>query len=201
LVVDILSDDDSALVSDARNGDMGAFEKLVAKYEGKVFGIAFQMLASRDDARDAAQEAFIKAWRSLRGFRGDSKFTTWLYRIANNVCLDFLRRRGRYELSLDDGIDGDGESKTREIPADFDVGEAVENAEFRSFVRKAVDGLPEQHRTMIVMRDMQQLSYTEISELLNLPEGTVKSRINRARKYLRDIFINLAELKDYINVK
>ena len=194
-------DEDARLVSQARGGDMGAFETLVKKYEGKVYGIALNMLVNKEDARDAAQEAFIKVYRALPGFRGDSKFTTWLHRITNNVCLDYLRKRDRFTVSLDGEADDDGEAKSRDIPADFDVGAAVESAEFRTFVRRAMDQLPEQHRMMIVMRDMQDLSYTEIASLLELPEGTVKSRINRARKHLRDVFLRFEELKEYINVK
>ena len=197
-----IADEDAVLVRRAQNGDMNAFEELVGKYEARVFSIASHMLAFNEDAKDAAQEAFLKAYRSLKGFRGDSKFSTWLYRIINNVCIDFLRRRERRDLPLEfTSEDGEGEPFTLEIPADIDIEAAVEDKEFRFFVQKAINSLPEQHRVMIVMRDIQDLSYMEISDLLGLPEGTVKSRINRARGYLRTAFLNLKELKEYIHVK
>ena len=196
------ADEDAALVGRAQNGDMDAFEELVRKYEGKVFGIASRMLAFSEDAKDAAQEAFLKAYRSLKGFRGDAKFSTWLYRITNNVCLEYLRRRDRRELPLDfESAGGDGETRTMDIPSDIDVESAVLDVEFRALVQKAINSLPAQHRMMIVMRDVQELSYTEISDMLNLPEGTVKSRINRARKNLRTLFLGFKELKEYINVQ
>ena len=196
------ADEDELFVKRSQNGDMDAFEKLVTKYEGKVFAIASRMLAFGEDAKDAAQEAFIKAYRSLNGFRGDSKFSTWLYRITNNVCLDYLRKRGRRELPLEfDAGAGEADTYKTEIPADIDIEAEVEKNEFRALVQKAINCLPAQHRIMIVMRDVQYLSYIEIAGLLGLPEGTVKSRINRARSNLRTVFLNLRELKDYIDVK
>ena len=202
------ADEDELFVKRAQNGDMDAFEELVKKYEGKVFGIASRMLAFGEDAKDAAQESFIKAYRSLKGFRGDSKFSTWLYRITNNVCLDYLRKRSRSELSLDfeaggngGGNGGGGELYKTVIPADIDVEATVEGNEFRHLVQKAINSLPAQHRAMIVMRDVQYLSYIEIAGLLGLPEGTVKSRLNRARRNLRTVFLGLRELKEYIDVK
>ena len=195
-------DIDAALVKKAQNGNMDAFEELVKKYEGKVYSIAYRMLALSEDARDAAQEAFLKAFRSLKGFRGDARFSTWLYRITNNVCLDYLRKRDHRELSLEYDVGGgDGEYQTMDIPADVDVESVVEAGEFSELIQKAIKSLPDQHRTMIVLRDVQELSYMEISTLLNLPEGTVKSRINRARRHLREIFKGFKELNDYIGVK
>ena len=194
-------DADDALVKKARNGDMDAFEELVRKYESKVYGITSRMLSYSEDAKDAAQDTFLKAYRSINNFRGDSKFSTWLYRITNNVCLDYLRKHDRRALSLSVDDDGNGESRIVDIASEINVEEAVEGAEFSSLVQKAIDKLPLQHKAMIVMRDVQDLSYTDISILMKLPEGTVKSRINRARKNLRDIFLVSRELKDYINVK
>lgn len=200
-LVDIIYDEDAKYVAIARSGDMEAFEVLVKKYEGKVFSVALHMLQNRDDAGDAAQEVFLRVFRSLTDFRGGSKFSTWLFRITNNVCLDFLRKRSRNDLSLDADAGKDDESAVREIPSDCDVEALAESSEFNGLVRKAINDLPVQHRAMIVMRDMQGLSYTEIAKLLGLPEGTVKSRISRARGNLRNIFLSFKELKDYINVK
>jgi len=198
----MLLDEDALLVKKAQNGDVRAFEELVKKYEGKVYGLASRMLAFSEDANDAAQEAFIKAYRSLKNFRGDAKFSTWLYRITNNVCLDYIRKNSRRELPLE--IEGDpeeGGARAPDIVSDVNVEKLAEDGEFRALVQRAINKLPEQHRTMVLMRDVQGLGYTEISEMLGLPEGTVKSRINRARGRLKDIFMGMRELNDYINVR
>jgi RNA polymerase sigma-70 factor (ECF subfamily) len=127
----VAQDDEEKYVALARDGDKGAFEFLVKKYETKVYGIASHMLPNAEDARDAAQEAFIKAYRSISRFRGESKFSTWLYRITNNVCLDQLRKRDFGARSLDSEIEtADGESIAREIQADCDVAAIVEESEF-----------------------------------------------------------------------
>lgn len=219
-------DDDAAYIAGARAGDFEAYEFLVSKYETKVYGIAVQMLANKEDAKDAAQDVFIKIFRSLQGFRGDSKFSTWLYRITYNVCLDYLRKKDRLALSLDGYADaganaghgrgygagggagqgmgygiGAGTGEPYDLPADFDVEAIVEREEFGALVRSALKQLPDRHRVMIVMRDMQEMSYKEIADALGVPEGTVKSGINRARRNLRDIILGLKELKGYINVK
>jgi len=194
-------DEDAMLVHKAQAGDMEAFETLIKKYESKVYTIASHMLSHGEDAKDAAQDVFLKVYRSLGAFRGDSRFSTWLYRVTNNVCLDYLRKKNRRDLSLEYETEGDeGESRTLDIPADLNIESAVESGEFRSLVRKAIDMLPDQHKSMIVMRDVQSMSYSDISELLGLPEGTVKSRINRARASLRKIFLETRELKEYIGV-
>ncbi len=168
-----------------QNGDMDSYEVLVKEYEKNVYNLALRMTGNPEDAADMAQEAFIKAYNSLPGFRGDSKFSVWLYRIVSNVCLDFLRRRSRrptVSLSVDDD---DGEDVQLDIPDDSQSPEALlERKLTRDAVRRGLELLPEQQRQILLLREIQGLSYEEISQALDIEEGTVKSRIFRARKKL-----------------
>ena len=199
-------DEDHGLVIAAKNGDMDAFEALVERYERRVYTIAARMLGDREDARDVAQDAFLRVYRALPGFQGESKFSTWLFRIVSNLSVDMLRkRRGDAAFSLDapfadDG--GDGGGSADDLPdAAIEVAAEVENAEFRALVWRAVSLLPDAQRAIIVMRDFEDLSYPEIADILACPPGTVKSRLNRARAKLREVMRGMRELEGYILVK
>ena len=200
------ADEDHALAMAAKNGDISAFEALVERYERRIYAVAFRMLADQEDARDAAQDAFLRVFRALPGFQGESKFSTWIYRIVSNLCVDKLRkRRDEAAFSLDAPFaddDGPGDGVIAELP-DTAIGVAAEaeNAEFRELVHRAVSMLPDAHRAIIVMRDIEDLSYPEIAEILGCPPGTVKSRINRARAKLREAMCGMRELEGYLSVK
>ncbi len=174
-----------AVIRRVQRGDANAFEYLVAAYEKNVYNLALRMTGSPEDAEDMAQEAFLKAYSSLDSFRGDSKFSVWLYRIVSNVCLDFLRRqkkRQSFSLSMEDD---DGEETELELP---DLSrlpeEELEKKLTRDAVRRGLAQLPEDARQILLLREIQGLSYEEIGETLGLEPGTVKSRIFRARKKL-----------------
>ena len=145
---------EAQIVRKVLQGDVNAFEDLVLEYEKNVYGITLRMTGNSEDAADMTQETFIKAFNSLQSFRGDSKFSVWLYRIATNVCLDFLRSRNRKPT----------------------VSLSVE--------RRGLDALSPEYRQILLLREIQGLSYEEISQVLSLEVGTVKSRIFRARKRL-----------------
>ncbi|MDR1061705.1 MAG: sigma-70 family RNA polymerase sigma factor [Clostridiales bacterium] len=197
-------DVDALAVRQALCGDLGAFEALVLKYEKMVFSISYRMLLDRDEAQDAAQETFLKAFRALPSFKGGSKFATWLYRIAANACLDLLRKRKSYsELSLDAQAEDEDGARGGFDVADgaADIEAAIESREFKALVREAVDGLPDAHRAIIVMRDFQDMEYADIADALGCPEGTVKSRINRARGRLKRILLEKRELNGYVSVE
>ena len=188
--------DESLLIKKAREGNVPAFEELIRNYQQMVYNIALRMCGNEDDASDIAQETLIKIFRSIRDFKGDSKFSTWIYRITTNVCLDYLRKNkknaGRFinpEFETDDG------SLEVEIKDPAPQPEEVaERKEVQRAVQEAIDKLSEDHRTVIVLRDINNLSYEEIAVILNCSEGTVKSRINRARSALRDILSKNKEL-------
>ena len=170
----------------ARSGDTAAFEALVTANEKFVYTIAYRLLGNQQDAEDAAQEAFLRAYTSLSTFRGDSRFSSWLYRLTANVCTDMLRRRRGTVVSL--RVDDDGEDTELDI-ADtrFDPQDELERKELRQKVSEALQSLPEHYRSVIVMRELGGHSYEEIGRQLSLDSGTVKSRIFRARKKLCEI--------------
>ena len=180
-------------------GDGNAFEALVTAYEKNVYNLALRMTGNAEDAADMAQEAFIKAYNSLEGFRGDSKFSVWLYRIVSNVCLDFLRRRSRRGASSLTAEDEDGEDVQLDIPDDSQSPEALlERRMTRDAVRRGLELLPEDARQVLLMREIQGLSYEEIAAALDLEIGTVKSRIFRARKKLCAFLLRDGNIPDYI---
>ena len=178
-------DSDAHLVSRAIEGDLPAFERLVSRYQNKIVGYAARMLSDADEAEDVAQEVFIKAYRSLDSFRGEAMFSTWLYRITTNLCIDRMRakkRRPQQAYSLDEPFDKEDDKGGREI-ADFSAEPTreVEREELRRRVREVMAEMPEKMRTILIMCDMQGMAYEEIAKVLNCPLGTVKSRLFHAR--------------------
>ena len=169
-------------VAAAREGDQEAFAELVRLYEKRVLALTQRMCQNPEDAAEAAQEAFFAAWQGLKSFRGDSSFSTWLYRLASNACVDLLRREGkrRAAVSLDD------EELNLDLPSSLpSPQEEAERRELRERIEEGLRALPPDYRAPLVLREMQQLRYDEISEALGLDIGTVKSRISRGRKKLR----------------
>ena len=176
---------EAQIVRRVLEGDVNAFEDLVTEHEKGVYAIAQRMTGNAEDAADMAQETFIKAYNSLSSFRGDSKFSVWLYRIATNVCLDFLRSRSRkptVSLSVEDD---DGEETQMDIADESQSPEQLlERGLTRDAVRRGLKSLSPEYRQILLLREIQGLSYEEIAEALALEVGTVKSRIFRARKRL-----------------
>ena len=175
---------ENEIIRSVLRGNVNDFEKLVTAYEKNVYNIALKMVGDPDDAADMTQETFIKAYRALSGFRGDSKFSSWLYRIASNVCLDFLRSRSRHPQVSLSTVDEDDRA-TFELP---DMRQNPEEQLMKKLgmeaVRRGLEQLPEQQRQILVLRELGGLSYAELAQTLGLEEGTVKSRIFRARKRL-----------------
>jgi len=184
------------LIEASRGGDLKAFYQLVRRYERSVFNTAYRLSNSHDDASDIAQEAFVRAWNNLKSFRGDSAFSTWLYRIVTNVFLDDRKRkRARPHISLDQELELDESSVTRQYEDPSPGPEAImEGEERKEILAKAIASLPEAQRSMVVMYHTQGLAYEEIAEITQLPMGTVKSRLNRARLALRDRLGAVADL-------
>ena len=168
------------LVVRAAKGDTAAFEEIVRANEKIVFNLALRSLGNREDAEDATQEVFMKAYAGLSSMRGESKLSVWLYRITNNVCIDMLRRR-RETVSLSHETD-DGEAEF-ELPDErFDPVAITERRDLREQVSRALEQLPEDARRIFLLRELAGQSYAEIAETLQIDVGTVKSRIFRARK-------------------
>lgn len=181
--------EENKLVKKAVNGDNSAFEALMEEHMGIIYNIALRMAANQDDAEDMTQEIMIKIFRSLGSFKGNSKFSTWIYRVAVNTCLDELKKKkNKKHLSLDAEISGDDGESQIEIKDDSPSPEKLaEQNELRDMVASAVKLLSDEHRAVIVLRDIRGMSYSEIAEILGCSDGTVKSRISRARAQLKMI--------------
>lgn len=169
------------------DGDHRAFRKLVEKYQRKVYGIAFGVLRNPDAAMDISQDAFVKVYKHLPNFKGDSAFYTWLYRIVVNLCIDKKRRQSRAaEVDYDDTLAHSPEAHTSGpmlASAHIDgPARAADRAELQTHMEEALNALSESHRAILVMREVDGLSYEELSEALEIPKGTVMSRLFHARK-------------------
>jgi len=178
---------DQVLIERCRNGDVAAFEPLVAKYRDRAWRLAFNVLHDREEAWDAAQDAFIRAWQALPSFRGQSAFYTWLFRIVMNVATDRARQRAARGRAF--GTERVPEEDWDRLMADQGAGPdvAARRAEERERITRALTALSEQHRAIIMLSDLEGLSYREIAEVLDIPMGTVMSRLHNARKRLRDV--------------
>ena len=180
--------DELALVQAAKAGDVGAFEQLVKRYDRNVFRIAQHITQNREDAEDVVQDAFLKAYGNLEQFQGQSKFYTWLVRIAVNEALMKLRRRRPERMvSLDEEVKTDEDSMPREV-ADWSPNpeQLYSQSELRDILGKTIQGLPPSFRTVFVLRDVEGLSTEETAEALDLSIPAVKSRLLRARLQLRE---------------
>jgi len=182
------------LILRAQAGDRRSFDQLVARAYPLVFNTAYRILGDHDSAADATQTSFVRAYRSLSTFRRTSSFTTWLYRIVSNVCLDMVRRGRRQAQSLTFDSEEDPQSE-REIPDEREHPERLTiESELQRAVHRALGKLRLEHRVVLTLYDLAGFSYEEIAEALKLPLGTVKSRLNRARLALRDELSSQTEL-------
>lgn len=179
---------DEELVVRSQNGDIDAFEELVSRYERKIYTVAYRLISNPDDASELTQEAFLKAFQGIKNFRGEASFQTWLCRIVTNVCRDELRKRYRKPVDwLEEKITLDEGEVTRQVPSKEPGPEEVyEQKELQERLQDLIATLSPEFRLALVLRDIQGFSYEEIAEHLDCSLGTVKSRINRARNYLKE---------------
>ena len=175
---------EKVLLQRAKKGEMAAFESLVTAYERRVYSLALRSTGSEADAADITQEVFLRAYRSLDTFRGESGFSTWLYRITVNLCVDLARQNNPAE-SLDD----EQALEAPETRGAYQPETALANSELRRELDAALSLVSEEHRKIVILRDVAGMSYADIAAALELEEGTVKSRLARARAALRKILI------------
>lgn len=185
-------EDDEALVARAQHGDTGAFDALIDRYKERLYGTVYHMTSNHEDANDLVQEAFIRAYRHLHSFRGSSSFYTWIYRIAVNRTINFLkRRRNRGHFSLDDVDNG--------IQTDPDFVELMSHAtprrnaglsELQENLNVALQKLSEPHRAVVTMHDIQGMTHADIAKIIKCSEGTVRSRLFYARQQLQSLLSN-----------
>ncbi len=171
---------DSALVSQARQGDDGAFALLVHRHQRYVYNLAYRLLRDPEEAADLTQEAFLRAWRGLGGFRSEAKFTTWLYRIVTNLCYNRLPGLRRQIAEVEIESADARTSSSQEIPH-----AAIEASEQSAFLHQQIASLPAKYQLIVTLFYLQELSYQEIAKVLDMPLGTVKTHLFRARDQLR----------------
>ena len=188
--------DDRQLVEDARRGGHAAFRRLVERYQPKVYAMALGMMRDPEQARDAVQDAFVKAYEHLGDFQGDSSFYTWLYRIAMNLCIDRTRRTKRFaQVEFDDALGHEDDDAFAVSPhrLGFDPARALQDKEIRDRVMAALEKLSPTHRSVLLLREVEGLAYKEIAEVMNCSIGTVMSRLFHARKRMQEMLRNLVE--------
>jgi RNA polymerase sigma-70 factor (ECF subfamily) len=172
---------DEELVEAFRRGDLAAFDVLVRRWDRKVRGAIHRILGSEDDARELCQETFLKAYRALGSFKGEARFSSWLYQIALNLCRDRMRRRKGRMVSLDE-LEEDGKAIPTGRPSALDL---VEARDLARAVATAIAALPEEQREVIVLKEYQELTFVEIADILGVPLSTVKTRLYRGLGQLR----------------
>lgn len=182
--------DEAELIARASKGDSEAFGVLVERYQRRVANVALSVVHNQDDAIELAQETFVRAYENLSKFESRSSFSTWLYRIAANLAIDFWRREGRHVVLRGE----DAENEIRKLPSDTgDSFKTASRKELSARLTAALEELTPEHRTVILLREVEGLSYDEISEALNCPRGTVMSRLHYARNRLRVLLKDLPE--------
>ena len=179
--------EDADLVRFAQDDDTRAFDELVRRYQGKIYRLSYKILRHEDDAADALQDAFLSAYRGLKNFKAESTFSTWLYRIATNASLMKYRKRRDNHVSLDQSQSQNEDAEPMQLP-DWSAQppEELLTAETREVMEEGIQRLPEELRTVFVLRDIEGLSNAEVGEILELSVAAVKSRLHRARIALRE---------------
>ncbi|WDV47300.1 sigma-70 family RNA polymerase sigma factor [Clostridiaceae bacterium M8S5] len=195
-----MNNNDEMLIKRCQKGDIDAFEILIESYEKIAYNIALKMIKNREDAMDVSQEAFIKVYKSINKFNFQASFSTWLYRIVVNTCIDFLKKEKK-DLSIDSTIKTeDGEIKSQIADTKNTPERILEKKLTRELVHNSINELSEIHKVAIILRDIHGFSYEEIAEITQTGKGTVKSRINRARIALKKIIMKDKEqnIKNFV---
>jgi len=184
-----MDDLEKYLINRAKNGDIDSFEKLIGSHQKRVYNIAFKMLGNKEDASEMAQETFIKIFKSIKNFKEESTFSTWIYRITVNVCLDFIRKRKKnINVSYDNTIKLDDSEVHFQAKDNSQRPDMIyENRELKRELDKAIEKLPPDQRIVVILKDIQGFSYIDIANFVKCPEGTVKSRLNRGRLALKEM--------------
>ncbi len=181
-----MHNDELLLIKRSQKGDIDAFETLIKDYKKVAYNIAFRVLKNKEDAEDVSQEALVKVFKSIANFNMQSTFKVWLYRIVMNTCLDFKRKNQTIVYSIDKPIESENGEIATEIADETGRPDIILQNKIESeILNECIQNLDDDFRTVIVLREIQGLSYNEIANILSCSEGTVKSRINRARKKLR----------------
>lgn len=184
------AEEDRVLIAQAQQGDRAAFRRLVERHQRRAFAIAFGLVRNEQDARELVQDAFLRVFKNLDSFQGGSSFFTWLYRIITNLSIDLIRKPGRRDAELNENRRELDESDDSDFPLlskleGADPADAVRRAEIGARLRLALDALPEYHRTVILLREVDGMSYDEMAEIMQVSKGTIMSRLFHARQKLQ----------------
>lgn len=194
---DLVSESDAAIVKRVQNGDVQAYNILVLRYQHKVCEVANKFVNNRVDAADVAQEAFIKAYRAIGSFRGDSSFYTWLYRIVVNAAKSYLESTARHRYALDvDAPEFESQDTAGVLTSQETPDKVIESEELEKVIFTALKELPEDLRRALTLREIEGMSYEDIALAMDTPIGTVRSRIFRARQFIEERMARLAAGKD-----
>ena len=189
--------EEQSIIQDILGGNADLFETLVLENQNTVYALALKMTASEQDALDISQEAFIKAYTSLASFRGDSKFSVWLYRLTYNLCLDFLRKKKKAPTTSVTYINKEDEAEEFDIPDTAPLPEEqLERCEVQKAIADAIETLPPMQKEIFIMRESADMSYEDISQSLHISVGTVKSRLSRARQKIAQHLIKSGTFDD-----
>jgi RNA polymerase sigma-70 factor (ECF subfamily) len=197
-----LATDDLTLVKRVRSGDQRAFKLLVERYQRKVYAVALGMLKDKEEAMDVSQEAFVKVYKYLDHFKGDSSFYTWLYRITVNICIDVMRRKGSAggdPVEFDESVDNDlSEARIGALGSRLGTNpqKSALRRELAEKIQEALAAVPEKHRAILLLREIEGMSYEDLSRTLDIPKGTVMSRLFHARAKVQKILSEYLELDE-----
>ena len=198
----LIASDELQLIKQVLDGDKTAFEALVIANEKNVYNLALKMTGNDEDALDISQEAFLKAYTKIGSFRGESRFSVWLYRLTYNLCIDFIRKKPRAQVISLTYQDDAGDTYEMEAPDTRNIPEdVILRREKRKTVAESINELGDKHREILVMREMSAMSYEEIASVLRISEGTVKSRLARARKSLANILVSKGTFPENCRLK
>ena len=181
-----MSADDHRLITECLNGDAAAFGVLVRRYQDRLYNAVYRWVDNAEDAQDVVQEAFLNAYQSLDSFKGEALFSTWLYRIAFNTAVS-LRRKQRAVLSIEAYRNGEGKGEPEDPSPVSRPGHALEQAEQERRIQEALNRLSPEHRAVLVLKDMEGQKYETMAQVLQVPIGTIRSRLHRARLELREL--------------
>jgi RNA polymerase sigma-70 factor, ECF subfamily len=188
--------DDQPLVRAAQQGDMAAYEELVARHRDKIYARAFSMMRNEEDAIDLSQEAWVKGWQRLKQFQGESSFATWMTRIVINLCLDQLRKQKRHRAESIEEMDEESGGVERQMPTiTVNPTERLERGELRQRIDKALSQLSEAHRTALILCEFEEMEYKEIAKAMNCSIGTVMSRLFYARRKMAALLADLKKME------
>ncbi len=195
-MIDYKTIPDDTLVAQAQKKDYQAFEELVKRYEGKIYGHTLRLLGNREDAEDVLQETFLNVFKALENFRGDSSFSTWIYRIATNNALMRLRKLSHAERELNDELPPPESLKRQALASHIlDPKDTLLEKEMLHELNKAVERLPDKYRTVFLLRDVEEFATDRTAKVLGISEAAVKSRLHRARLYIRELLLRKFEEK------